>query len=82
MHHASVTPKIINACALRPTRSEENLQEYFNHQEVSGVSFNLYPCSDNDNECWTPEDDEITMQVVIVRNLIELNRFSSLMNKF
>lgn len=61
VEHSPVPAKTIHQSLLRQTRSEENLQEYFN---ATPPPFSVYPCPDNDGECWTPEDDEITMQYV------------------
>ncbi|GBN87665.1 Phosphatidylinositol 4-kinase beta [Araneus ventricosus] len=48
--------------ALRQTRSEENLPEFFHSQDFSGVSFSVHPAMDNDADCWTQEDDDISLQ--------------------
>uniref|UniRef100_A0A2L2Y9S4 Phosphatidylinositol 4-kinase beta n=2 Tax=Parasteatoda tepidariorum TaxID=114398 RepID=A0A2L2Y9S4_PARTP len=60
IHCAPVPPKMINA--LRQTRSEENLPDYFDTQDFSGVSFSVHPALDDDGDCWTQEDDAISMQ--------------------
>ncbi|XP_055941151.1 phosphatidylinositol 4-kinase beta-like [Argiope bruennichi] len=60
IHGSPVPPKMINA--LRQTRSEENLPEYFHSQDFSGVSFSIHPAMDNDADCWTQEDDDISLQ--------------------
>ncbi|KAH7946980.1 hypothetical protein HPB52_006663 [Rhipicephalus sanguineus] len=52
-----VPAKVLNP--LRLTRSEENLPDYFGVQPASVFSM----CGmDDDAECWTQEDDEISMQ--------------------
>lgn len=56
-----IPPKMINA--LRQTRSEENLPDYFGVQDFSGISFSLHPSADDDGDCWTQEDDAISLQV-------------------
>lgn len=56
-----VPPKMINA--LRQTRSEENLPDYFGVQDFSGITFSLHPNADDDADCWTQEDDVISLQV-------------------
>ncbi|GBM85514.1 Phosphatidylinositol 4-kinase beta [Araneus ventricosus] len=60
IHGSPVPPKMINA--LRQTRSEENLPEFFHSQDFSGVSFSVHPAMDNDADCWTQEDDDISLQ--------------------
>ncbi|KAG8197688.1 hypothetical protein JTE90_001612 [Oedothorax gibbosus] len=60
IHGSAVPPKMINA--LRQTRSEENLPEFFGNQDFSGVSFSLHPASVDDGDCWTQEDDAISLQ--------------------
>lgn len=55
-----VPAKIINT--LRQTRSEENLLEHFNHTEAARAQFNVYPSIDDDGDCWSQEDDEISLQ--------------------
>ena len=57
-----IPPKMINA--LRQTRSEENLPDYFGVQDFSGISFSLHPSVDDDGDCWTQEDDAISLQVL------------------
>lgn len=52
-----VPTKILNP--LRLTRSEENLPDYFGVQPASVFSMGGM---DDDAECWTQEDDEISMQ--------------------
>lgn len=56
-----IPPKMINA--LRQTRSEENLPDYFGVQDFSGISFSLHPSVDDDGDCWTQEDDALSLQV-------------------
>lgn len=56
-----IPPKMINA--LRQTRSEENLPDYFGVQDFSGISFSLHPSVDDDGDCWTQDDDAISLQV-------------------
>ncbi|XP_037577407.1 phosphatidylinositol 4-kinase beta [Dermacentor silvarum] len=52
-----VPAKVLNP--LRLTRSEENLPDYFGVQPAAVFSM----CGmDDDAECWTQEDDEISMQ--------------------
>ncbi|KFM69447.1 Phosphatidylinositol 4-kinase beta, partial [Stegodyphus mimosarum] len=60
IHGAAVPPKMINA--LRQTRSEENLPDYFGNQDFSGVSFSLHPTLEDDADCWSQEDDAISLQ--------------------
>ncbi|GFY34114.1 phosphatidylinositol 4-kinase beta [Trichonephila clavipes] len=60
IHGSPVPPKMINA--LRQTRSEENLPDYFCNQDFSGVSFSVHPAMDDDADCWTQEDDAISLQ--------------------
>lgn len=63
MEDTQTTPvpaKIINS--LRQTRSEENLVDYHTQTETSKVSFNVYPSTDDDGDCWSQEDDEISLQ--------------------
>lgn len=55
-----IPPKMINA--LRQTRSEENLPDYFGLQDFSGISFSIHPSVDDDADCWTQEDDAISLQ--------------------
>lgn len=52
-----VPAKVLNP--LRLTRSEENLPDYFGVQPASVFSMSGM---DDDAECWTQEDDEISMQ--------------------
>lgn len=74
IHTSSVPPKIINA--LRHTRSEENLPEYFEPQELASVSFSIYPSLDDDAECWTPEDDAISLQYISHRKSVDRDALS------
>ncbi|GIY91094.1 phosphatidylinositol 4-kinase beta [Caerostris darwini] len=60
IHGSPVPPKMINA--LRQTRSEENLPDFFCNQDFSGVSFSVHPAMDDDADCWTQEDDAISLQ--------------------
>lgn len=54
-----VPTKIINT--LRQTRSEENLPDYFGLGQQAASVFSM--CSmDDDPECWTQEEDEISLQ--------------------
>ena len=62
---APVPAKIINA--LRQTRSEENLMDYCLHGDVGKVSFNVYPSIDDDGDCWSQEDDDISLQYMCRR---------------
>ncbi|RWS27853.1 uncharacterized protein B4U80_00959 [Leptotrombidium deliense] len=52
---------------LRQTRSEENLLN-FSHRSSSG-NINLCPPVDDDADCWTPEDDEISSQYKCGKNV-------------
>ncbi|XP_054719481.1 phosphatidylinositol 4-kinase beta-like isoform X2 [Uloborus diversus] len=60
IHGSVVPPKMINA--LRQTRSEENLPDYFGNYDFPGVSFSIHPALDDDADCWTQEDDAISLQ--------------------
>ncbi|XP_023241406.1 phosphatidylinositol 4-kinase beta-like, partial [Centruroides sculpturatus] len=74
MQVAVVPPKIINT--LRQTRSEENLPDYFVQHELSNVSFNIYPILDDDAECWTHDDDDISMQYVACHRSLDRDTLS------
>ncbi|KAG1656200.1 Phosphatidylinositol 4-kinase beta [Nymphon striatum] len=68
IHTSPVPPKIINT--LRQTKSEENLNDYFSQPDsVSPASFSMYPNNDDDADCWSQDDDEISLQYMI-RNKI------------
>lgn len=74
MQVAVVPPKIINT--LRQTRSEENLPDYFVQHELSAVSFSIYPIVDDDAECWTQDDDDISMQYVACHRSLDRDTLS------
>lgn len=59
---APLPNKVINS--LRPTRSEENLVNFYSRRGIpsSNTSFTLFPPVDNYSDCWTHEDDDLTMQ--------------------
>lgn len=60
---APLPNKVINT--LRPTRSEENLVNFYARRNVSSSnnSFTLFPQVDNFSDCWTHDDDDgLTMQ--------------------
>lgn len=66
IHTSSVPAKIINT--LRQTKSEENLIDYFGQSDsVSPASFSMYPTNDDDADCWSQDDDEISLQVPILK---------------
>ncbi|XP_064488634.1 phosphatidylinositol 4-kinase beta-like [Ornithodoros turicata] len=68
-----VPAKIINT--LRQTRSEENLPEYFG--QTAGSVFSM--CSmDDDPECWTQEDDEISLQFLRAHKMQDRDTLSVL----
>ncbi|XP_076307960.1 phosphatidylinositol 4-kinase beta-like isoform X2 [Tachypleus tridentatus] len=60
MEKSPIPSKIGNT--LRQTRSEDNLLNYYSHQDVSPGSFSLYPILD-DGECWSQEYDDISLQL-------------------
>ncbi|RWS04579.1 uncharacterized protein B4U79_01736 [Dinothrombium tinctorium] len=53
---------------LRQTRSEENLLNFSHHRSSSG-NINLIPPVDDDNDCWTQEDDDISSQYRCAKNV-------------
>lgn len=62
---AALPTKLINS--LRQTKSEENLLQYCslngrNGMSTSNSQFTVCPANDNDNDCWGPEDDEVSKQ--------------------
>ncbi|XP_022254569.1 phosphatidylinositol 4-kinase beta-like [Limulus polyphemus] len=65
METSPIPSKFVNT--LRQTRSEENLLDYCSHQDVSPNSFSVYPNVDNDGECWSLEDDDVSAQLQYLR---------------
>lgn len=60
---APLPQKQINS--LRQTKSEENLLKYSQKNGLSSSNsqqFTVCPAVDNDNDCWTYEDDELSKQ--------------------
>ncbi|XP_076355706.1 phosphatidylinositol 4-kinase beta-like isoform X1 [Tachypleus tridentatus] len=67
METSPIPSKIVNT--LRQTRSEENLLDYYSHQDVSLSTFSLYPSVDDDDDCWSQEDDDISVQLQYINCL-------------
>ena len=73
IHTSPVPAKIMNT--LRHTKSEENLVAERSNTNEHPHPFPTYKMDEESGDCWSQEDDEISLQVILIKTFTNIELF-------